>query len=287
MSEHISWKRQDRSRAGFFDLPAELRLRIYELFCDLIAPIWQRSDIRTDQDTLILPYDEASKAHWNRYEQDLVKAKLICRQFRQEFIPLWATVSIFEIRRPPPNGHADHLIRFRKPSLDSLWFTVRDFLNEVGPLARPYVRNVKIRCDSYVPPFVSCGTHWACLCSKHEAILRHTTGIRLQDSFTDLLDVPRDLKIDVELVCIKAIATCNAAKRTFALRQNSSSVGHGSPSSWNCTVGQIQVWKPCPDVCSGRETLMESVSYYGYHIALNNRWQEEVFDEDNMRTCQG
>ena len=234
MVSPIRSKRRDQCTVGFFDLPAEIRLAIYELYCELIAPIpWRK---RCHLDSWAIPYDSFARTTWENYSQHLIKAQLLCRQFRQEFVPTWASVSVFQLHIPPP---AEYPTICKLPNLSLAWLKVRDFLKEIDPLARPHVQHIKICCESYV---FRCQRKrdTAHFCRQHMAILGRGTGEELQHRFERFSDVNPELKIEFELICIQNRYTYMAAKRSYTLQhQSPETVKRTGSPDWLCTIGPL------------------------------------------------
>ena len=154
---------QTPAKQGFFGLPAELRLMIYERYCDKIQQdLLDQSNGRSDHpracrrrsyaDTMHVlefqyqqsPYGAGSQnkqVESNPAYDRFVDMKLVCRQMRAEFAPVWLRRWAFQLPRPiDPKGEdlypaQDDPDDFRE---------IKIFLDGFGHDASKHVRRLRL-----------------------------------------------------------------------------------------------------------------------------------------------
>lgn len=255
-----STERQDHTKAGFFDLPVELRLPIYELYCDSVG----RTAVVSDGGPLHKPYYEfRSSVPWNCAAY--VLPRHISRQFQEEFLQIWASVTTFELFIP--RSSTGRLLHFQLRDLDVFWFQARDFLHRVGALARRHVRSFRIIHETEVNHCRACLSN--CLCLRLMEQLRHDTRSVLQAKFERLSDVHPDLKIEVELVRVQSRSPSWAMKHVYTLRQTPvEAIRETRCSEWQCSVGPAFTWGVDYSICKDSPSKicpehLETRAHYG------------------------
>ena len=237
-------QKQDPTKTGFYDLPAELRLEIYERHCNLLA---------FEQDSggnLYVPTG-CTNDRWTAYFKSILEAQLLCHQFREEFMPVWAAASNFELYNIHCGPFQDPLLI--RPEVKDMWLHVRTFLDRIGPVARHHVRFLKLKYNLETYGYQSTAEP-----------LRQATGEKVQRLFERLSDVYRNLTIEVELVCAARPVT-NVYKRIYTLRQLPVDVVRGTGrNDWLLQSGPVLIRKfdhrdcPCAMRCRTHPTYLTS-----------------------------
>ena len=228
--------KRDPAKIGFFDLPAELRLQIYELYCN--------GYVRTQQYKMCFhPGCEMHKratVKWESYATFTRTLPLLCHQFRQE-VPVTAGTFLFELSFP---GHKRNRGEYtnrplcNRPEIQDLWSQVRAFLDKVGPLAREHVRQIKVACETTgAGPYTASGDGG----TFAVGLLRGLSGERISRLFERLSDVHPDLKIEVEIGCNKGYPHGSVeVKKSWILRQQTpEAVRTSGLSDWTCVEGAV------------------------------------------------
>ena len=160
---HVAHPKHTTPKRMFFDLPAELRQLVYEAYCDLIRQeLLISSDgpcnhqhacgLRSYADTLHIiefkyhqsPYSlfASNKRIMSNPAYDLfVDMKLVSRQVREEFVPVWFQQWVFQLPRP-----ADPLGEDFYPNQDDPenFRQMQEFLSRVGSLASKHVTRIRL-----------------------------------------------------------------------------------------------------------------------------------------------
>ena len=227
-SPHKGATRQDESKLSFFDLPAEIRITIYELYCQSLLAHFNLPDDR-------LPVGAPDV--WPEYSRLLLKSQLLCHQLRDELLPVWARYTTFVLERQYDLN--------RLENLNDVWFHVRDFLGWMDPVARQEVRTVRVCCvssrdrigqESRTTPFrpVFHGM-------LQQSIFGESTGDYLAAVGERLSDVHEDLVIQVEIKGEERLHSTRvrlAMKGVFTMRQEPK--GQGETVDWTCTGEKVE-----------------------------------------------
>lgn len=230
-------------KPGFFDLPAELRLEIYELYCILAARTPQSLQDNTPADMVCIPTQPIIPGRLSTlqgykilkpscYWPFILKPQLICRQFSEEYLATASSVIVFEITNKWLQGPVKYHGPLSKiPEIKYIWTQTRDFLANLPTLARQQVRHIKFVCeitifhaednDRYKP--------WA----------GRMGGDQLEALFECLSDVRGDFTVEIELVGMTMWADGQRVKKNYILRQRRPV--RGQDSDWVCEEGPLLI----------------------------------------------
>ena len=167
---------------AFFDLPPELRTCIYELYwLSLTRPTPGMSRL-----------DQRRRA---RYNNDVLKPKLICQHFRDEYEDAWAGVATVEL--PCQTMKWSHVPTVENNKLDRhesihhLFTFVRDWLDEAPSYLRERLRHLRVTYSS-ARPFAN----WT---FEMEDALQHIRGDDIAILMERLDNVHSQLCIEVRI----------------------------------------------------------------------------------------
>ena len=230
-SPHKGATKQDESKLSFFDLPAELRVTIYEFYCQSLLAHFNLPDGR-------LPVGAPDV--WPEYSRLLLKSQLLCRQLRSELLPVWARYTTFVLERQYDLNQVE--------KLSDVWFHVRDFLGWMDPGARQEVRTVRVSCISsrdrigvegrgtpFQPVFHG---------MLQPSIFGESTGDYLAAVCERLSDVHEDLVIQVEIKGEERLHSTPvrlAMRGVFTVRQRPE--GRGETVDWTCSGRNVETIK--------------------------------------------
>ena len=236
-------RKLDSTKRSLFDLPAELRVQMLETYCEyLLEETWRTIRLVTSfgrlRGTVPIPFMDNTEWRWTHYLCLIRDAQLVCHQFRDEFMAVWARVSTFCLVSPPTvlygGGHvAGPVHNIRSIAMKTpLWIPIRDLLNRLGPFGRHHVRNIRLIWQ--LPVFPRCSTLG---CPPHVSALHHVEGKDLCIAMERLDDVHHDLKIQLELELNERWRTESFDKvsKRFTLKQRSSEAARaGASPDWIC-----------------------------------------------------
>ena len=148
-------RKQDAEKIGFFDLAAELRIQISQEICGCLQTLVPSEG---DFDDASVPSDFAGLEAWTEYIDTFTCLKLLCRQSRAEFLPVWAEATRFRVQLPGPYwrkyfGWVSYIPKSGLITNEALanrtWIWFRDFLvwlNSLIPSLSTLVRRTESVC---------------------------------------------------------------------------------------------------------------------------------------------
>lgn len=191
---HLTATKADPTRLGLLDLPIELRLHIFELYC---LPF----DRGNTEPEPVVDMHHAGLIYHIRprsvelHHGELLNPQLVCHQLRHEFMDAWATSTTFDLpqqwikwpwswsREEPRDSDRDDTIR-------QVYFVLRDWLEGVPNDMRHRLRHLRLA-------FVTPKNRWRTGPGSPDCLLdiKGVTVARLMER----LDVHPQLRIEVEI----------------------------------------------------------------------------------------
>ena len=217
-----------KPQRGFFDLPAEIRLIIYETYCNVLrkemlngshGPCNHRRACRRRSHADVMhvtefayrqsPYDRATdhqRAQANPGYDLFVDMKLVSRQMRAEFMPVWLSHWVFQLPRPTdPLGldlypNEDDPVSF--PQMKAL-------VNTIGCVESKHVKHIRV------------SRHLKAQLDPEQAVQRETGHelVRMLDSPGDFHE---QLSIHVQIRCSDVWPSNRRASRDVVVKQRGS-----------------------------------------------------------------
>ena len=229
----VATKRTEK-RLSFLDLPAEIRIAIYETYCQAVLDNFDRLALPTitiDDNSYVQPFlfKPCPLDATHGMLTTSLKPGFICHQIRQEFVPVWSRCQTFLLTHQHSTGN-------RLSQLKGTYIQVRDLLDAMGPIARYHARSIRV-CHIWRLHDGSYGSDYSNW-FPHTRILQDETVNHLMSIVERLDDVHKDLEIQIELRCLGVwFKGYRAVRRVFTLRQRP--YGRERSSDWSCFAGRF------------------------------------------------
>lgn len=182
----------DPARLGLLDLPIELRLHIFELYClPFDRGNTEPEPIRDENMFIYHVRPRSGELHYG----GLLNPQLVCHQLRHEFMDAWTTCTTFDLPYQSiewpwsrPREKPEDLVRDK--TIGRLYFVLRDWLEEVPKDMRHRLRRLRL---AFVTPIHTWSTGW-----RDPDCLLEMKGVMIA-RLMERLDVHPQLRIEVEV----------------------------------------------------------------------------------------
>ena len=251
---HPTAVKADPARLGLFDLPTELRIHIFELYClsfsegsdAELEPIWDMQGSRG------IYHMQGSRGIYHirprsggLHHAALLKPQLVCRQLRHEFMDAWATCTTFDLPQqwidwPWSRPREEPEVLARDETIRQLYFVIRDWLEGVPNNMRHRLRRLRL---AFATPQCSWGTGLRsaeCLLNIKGALVA-----RLMERLEVHHQLRLEVEIGVEKYCCANHHWPYKDWMRFKLKQRSpEEVREEGGDEWACVEEQRRMTEP-------------------------------------------
>ena len=268
-------QKRESSMPGFFDLPPEIRMAIYEIYCQDISSQSELSDKRLPVTLLNVQ---------SNYYGQLIRPQLLCHQLREELLTAWAQRTTFVVSyffRHWVSNLTGKEVCTKQLYQTKPWIQIRNLLDRINPLARRHVRKIRL---TYVWKMRS---GWpddrlASVWSRQTSIIdvpNVRNNKRMFEQLERLEDVHENLEIELEIQFLGLLHAFRAKRRIFTLRQLP--CARNWQHDWLCDVGEMHTMRTDHD----RREVDRIMSNWHEQAVKDELWLpvEEPADPDRSR----
>lgn len=242
LSEKRMSHKQNSAKPGFFDLPTELRLTIYEHFLtasheearqsDRFVPLtfeeyrrcfngaegrgWEPSVRRAYEEYLKnLEHDVDHRENivkctrsptWDAYWRSVRDAQLISQQFRDELVPPWASRHEFKVSIYPSSPFTDEKGIYLSAAIRAVCVGIHSFFDQLGDLTRRENTGVRFLWEMTGPNEYKQPNKKKRTRAEMAAKIIRLVGKDFNSYLRSIADVHPELKIEIELYMITKIS---------------------------------------------------------------------------------